>query len=710
MSKSSNNIRPDLLPSGETEGGFPLLAFTFGMASIVGQVALLREFMSLFSGHEIIIGLFLSFWMLLTGAGAFVGGKVHKRVGQPVLPVAFGISFIFAVLALYLLRTGFVVHGAEPEFVTLVVVIFITLLPVCITSGYAFVRYASAFYQTEGRWSVSKIYVWEQLGSSVGGGLLYLLLVQWFDSVRMITVVVFILFLIAGLVAVSSSKRKVLYGVVMLVAGVFFLKFPLQKMLRSLEFGTETIVSIEDTPYGNVVMTSSGEQLNIYENGNLRSYSGDVEVREESVHAVMLRHPAPHKILMIGGATSGTFGEFQKYGDTEVDYVDSNPAIVELLKPEGNERIHLHVKDPFRFLKDVQTKYDVIILNSGLPFNLQENRCFTKEYFGVARSKLKSGGMIGIKGPAKQFHKEDSYLRYLSIIASTGLSVFSNYDIYPGNFVWFVFSDVPVKPLFDERNAGVMSRNVWFNSDYILPDLLEDERQEYVDAVKLNMPVNSCLKPVLLEQSIDSKSDYWHIDRFAYIYIVVGIFIVAFLFFKRRAKVMAVAGFALSGVQLLLIYLLQIVAGNVYEMIGAVFALSMAGMALGGWLHRKFLFRLSSQLPALLLISGVMILLLPFVMRVLVEGGVLFVLQVFTVYLLVLLFSFSGGVIFSVVSFQKSSDVGKMAGSVYGADLTGASAGMLLTSLFLIPVAGMTNTAFVLGALSVIGGLMIFRG
>ena len=707
----SNELKNIFSNIGRTmiAGGFPILSFSFGLASITGQVALLREFMSLFSGHEIIIGLFLSFWMLLTGAGAILGGKFRKGIDPRMLPVILGLSFVIGVLMLYFLRSVVIVHGAEPELSTLVAIIFVSLLPVCLVTGYAFTRYSVGVYETDGKWSISKVYVWEQLGSSVGGGLLYLLLVQWLDSVKILLVVVFYLFFVAIILSDQPLvKKRIVFGLTFLT-GVTLMIVPLQKLLRSLEFKSERIISIKDTPYGNVIVTEADDQINIYENGDLRSYSGDVEKTEEDVHAVLMRHPAPHRALMIGGASSGTFREFRKYRDLIVDYVDADPAVVDLLEDKAGRNVNLFVTDPFRFLKSSGSKYDVIILNAGIPHNLQDNRFYTREFLSVAKAKLNDGGIIGVKGQEKQFHKGDSYVRFLTIIASTGSAVFDSYDVFPGNYIWFLFSDKKILPLFGEVHSDVVEKNLWFNPDYILPDILQNEKDEYLQMLKADMPVNTGLNPVLLEQSIFAKSGYWHIDRYLYVYIVAGLFVVALFFFKSRAKTMAVAGFALSGVQLLLIYLMQIVAGNIYEMIGALFALSMAGMALGGWLHRKYVFRFGIKTGVMLLITGVLILLLPFVMKTLIAGSLLYLLQVLVVYSLVLLFSFAGGVLFSSVSYDDETKTATLAGAVYGADLAGSSVGVLLTSLFFIPIAGMVNTAFLLGIVCVMVGLMMIR-
>ncbi len=687
------------------EGG--ILAFSFGFSSIVGQAALLREFMSLFSGHEIIIGVFLAFWMFFVGIGALSAKRSKGKLELFLLPMLMGFAFILGVLLLYFARNHLVIHGAEPEFNTILLIIAITLMPLCLITGFAFTKYSIVLSSGDKEWSITKVYFYEQLGSSVGGGILYIILIRWFDSVQILITVVFFMFAISAIVSGMLPGKKKLTLLLIFLTGVILLALPLQKMLRAVEFKSEKIVLISDTPYGNVVVTASDDQTNIYENSSLRSFSDEVERTEEDVHAVMMRHPDPHKVLMIGGASSGTFHELKKYGDISIDYVDIDPAIIEILKKSKDAgSVSFYADDPLRFLKKDKKFYDIIILNTGLPHNLQDNRFYSKEFFELARSKLNQGGILGVKGPEKQFHREDSYIRYLCTIAATGLTVFRKYDIFPGNNIFILFADGSFMPLFEERYYSVIRQNLYFNPGYILPDLVEDERLSYLNEINLKVPVNTCLEPRLLKQSIVVKSGYWQINSKVYVFVAFVLFVFVIVFFKNQSRAMAVTGSSLSGVQLALIFLMQIVAGNVYEVLGVLFALSMAGMALGSCMNRKYFHGLRISSAAVMVVAGILILTLPFVMRMLTGMQTGYVLQVVIVYVLVVLFSFIGGVLFSSLSYQPERATGIVAGSVYGADLFGSSAGVLLSSVFLFPVAGMVNAIFILGIICLMFGML----
>ncbi len=63
-----------------------------GFSTIVTQTVLLREFLTVFSGNELVIGIVLASWMILTGTGAYLGQFAKERF--------FGSNWILIVLTL----------------------------------------------------------------------------------------------------------------------------------------------------------------------------------------------------------------------------------------------------------------------------------------------------------------------------------------------------------------------------------------------------------------------------------------------------------------------------------------------------------------------------------------------------------------------------------------------------------------------------------
>jgi len=49
-----------------------------GVSSIVTQLSLMREMLGAFAGNEMVLGVILGNWLLLTGLGAFLGRSAHR--------------------------------------------------------------------------------------------------------------------------------------------------------------------------------------------------------------------------------------------------------------------------------------------------------------------------------------------------------------------------------------------------------------------------------------------------------------------------------------------------------------------------------------------------------------------------------------------------------------------------------------------------------
>jgi spermidine synthase len=72
MMSSPENSEPEKQRL-EIEARMILSVVAVGISSTVTQIILLREFLSVFYGNELVIGIILANWMMLTGFGSFLG-------------------------------------------------------------------------------------------------------------------------------------------------------------------------------------------------------------------------------------------------------------------------------------------------------------------------------------------------------------------------------------------------------------------------------------------------------------------------------------------------------------------------------------------------------------------------------------------------------------------------------------------------------------
>ena len=177
---------------------FPLSPFSFhiftpafsfavcclGLSAFLTQLALMREFVSAFSGNELVFGIVLGNWMLLTGIGSTLG-KTVSRLRRPIATfliaqLLIALLPIADVFLLRWLRNVVFLHGVEVGVTETVASCFVLLAPYCLVTGYiltvacqiaaAAVR-PRACYRTFrlGAAEIGRVYLLDNLGNVLGG-------------------------------------------------------------------------------------------------------------------------------------------------------------------------------------------------------------------------------------------------------------------------------------------------------------------------------------------------------------------------------------------------------------------------------------------------------------------------------------------------------------------------------------------------------------
>ena len=92
----------------EPQGGSSLILLAvcgLGLSSVITQLALMREMLGAFSGNEMVLGIILGNWLLLTGIGAWLGRTTNRRRNPRLLLVLLLLLVALMPLAqMFLLR------------------------------------------------------------------------------------------------------------------------------------------------------------------------------------------------------------------------------------------------------------------------------------------------------------------------------------------------------------------------------------------------------------------------------------------------------------------------------------------------------------------------------------------------------------------------------------------------------------------------------
>ncbi len=123
---------------------------------------------------------------------------------------------------------------------------------------------------------------------------------------------------------------------------------------------------------------------------------------EMIVHVPMAVNPAVKKVLVIGAGDGGTVRELTKYASVEqIDMVEIDRMVVDACKEFlptvssklNDPRVHIFIDDGLRFVRHVENKYDLIIVDSTDPFGPGEG-LFTTEFYGNCCKALTADGIL----------------------------------------------------------------------------------------------------------------------------------------------------------------------------------------------------------------------------------------------------------------------------------------------------------------------------
>lgn len=741
-----------------------LAILVMGFSGIVAQILLLRELLVTFYGNELSIGIILANWLILEAFGCFFLGKRIEAFKRRIEAFV-GLQLIFSLslpLAVYLTRILKEIIGVTPgEALGLLPILyssFLILLPISLPHGALFTfgcKIYSQFHK-DNAGSIGKVYVYEILGTIVGGIAFTYLLVPYFHSLQMALGVALLNLILCVLLLLHFWQRNKLLcsiSAVCLLLCAYLVFGQRADVLHQLsvrqQWSGQDVVHYQNSIYGNLVVTKRGEQYTFFSDGIpiITTPTPDITFVEEFVHLPMLAHPKPKEVLVISGGAGGVINEVLKHPVQRVDYAELDPLLLELVEMFPTElteaelsdpRVNIEYTDGRLFLKRTPRKYDLVLVGLSDPSDLQVNRLFTKEFFWLVKRRLKEEGMLVINLPGSLTYLGEELKNLNGCILNTLKSVYPHVRIIPGDGTnLFLASTSPQVSLINptQLSQRLNERNLEVN-------LLTPAHLEYkLHPRWLNwflrsleggtQKINRDFSPLGLFYSLS----YWNALFSPYMRgpfrwfegmklwhfgIPLAILTLVFLIIRfkvaRLAKLsiplcIATTGFAGMIFDLALIFTFQALYGYVYHWIGLLVTAFMAGAAAGSlWLtsildriKRDFGFFLKLELAIVLFAGALPVIFLRF-SPYLDRPVVFFLLQ-----MVFLLLSFLSGLlvgaefplankIYLTPPFQRKGGTPNLSGTaglLYGSDLFGGWVGGILGGVVLLPVLGLVGTCMV---------------
>ena len=693
-----------------------ILFALLGFITLVTQLVLLREYIKALHGNELVIGMFLALWMVLTAAGAKAGANYRARIKAPTILRAFVLIAVFPVflyLVLILIARLVLLPGIVPGMLSSVTHM-VLIVPFTLVTGFLFSYLARAVkFKNPG----ATFYMLDSLGSLAGGVLFGLLLVFFLGNLQVMILVYMLTMLTLAILFRYPGKPA--YKIFLLFAGVTAFSLMLLPRIKNgiegMRYQGETILEARDTPHGNVTFTDRDGLVTGYLDRNPVVSSSELAVCEEQVHYPALQHKAPVSFLLIGGGLSGTEDEILKYMPERFDYCEANRWMYHLgLKYLHAAEYHRFIKtDGRRWLaKNDTVKYDVIISSAGEPLTLGWNRYFTREFYDMARSSLTEEGIFSVRLPSSGNYINEAATDQLRITYLTLKEVFTHVALVPGQATWFLASENPLS-----LDYPVLLKDKGILTTYVHGDYLDTQRLTFESDILLERirekedRINSDLWPVLFFRSLTGWSNM--IGGKGLLYIgILGLlaFILLMFTYPRLRSAMYVAGFSGAGMQILLIMVMQAYYGIVYLAAPLMITLFMAGIVVG-----TFVWKEVWRNPSISKTTGLMwiLALTSAATVVLLKTEQLFVHHWSGMTILCILNIIPGLVVGSVYGMlvqlhHREAPSGQ--GRLYNADLAGAAIGSLLPPLFLVPLIGVSNTFILFCGINVAAGLYVQKG
>ncbi len=719
------NSNPKKLP-------FLFAVTLIGTAALTSQILLVREIVNLFAGNELLYGLTIFLWLIMYSCGSGLLGKFSKYVKNRlntfiILQSAIALLPPFEILLSRLIKNFLGIPlGATLNLTTTIFIILLLLAPVTLILGFQFALASTllASILKKETSQISRVYIFESLGSVLGGIALTYLLLFFLNAFQIAAVLVILISGSLLIIGQVLTKRKVLIlGSGLLIFAVILFASANYLNFQSTRLGWKDyqLVEVADSPYGRITILEDQGTLSFFENGELFFSEADQVGKEEVAHLSMLLHPRPQDVLLIGGGVSGITNELLKYQLKSLDYVELDYKMVELASKhiEFNPAVKIFTADGITYLKETDKKYSLIIINLPNPSTAQINRFYTLEFFRLCKEKLLESGILTftletsesfigkeLKLLNQSVHKTFSKVfKHVAIIPGS-----SNY--YFGSDKWFTHYRWPLINRWRQRNIATQ----YFKSDNLYYILWPNKIKYVRDTIQFDesTPINTSLKPISYYLELLVWASYFYSPiknffyllmkiKFLYFLIFLTTLLLAIKFISLKIKritlptIITLLGFTGMCVQLIIIYSFQSLYGYVYHVIGLLTAAFIGGLAAGSFgIHS-----LSPKIKNPQLILKIVLASLLFLVMAIFAS-----IRFFPLPLASFLVALPIGSAFPLavkIHEKYKREIGSLAGILYGSDLFGGALAGIVTTIFLIPIFGIMQTfmiAIVVGAAS----------
>ncbi|MCX7917777.1 MAG: polyamine aminopropyltransferase [bacterium] len=228
----------------------------------------------------------------------------------------------------------------------------------------------------------------------------------------------------------------------------------------------------------------------LFIDGLIQSIEKGEEVYHESlVHPSLFSHPEPKNVLIIGGGEGATLREVLKHPVEKVKMVDIDGDMIEIAKKYlkfdkgafDDKRTEIIIEDGFKYIKESNEKYDIIIMDATDPGEIPSCLLYTPEFFKLCFSHLNKKGIFVTQGGTCIYLHHDRikslYTNLKKIFKKVRIYISPVFGLLPS---WTFFSAVKGNIKIEKEPEKKLKKELFFYSTEIheslfsLPNFLRD--------------------------------------------------------------------------------------------------------------------------------------------------------------------------------------------------------------------------------------------
>lgn len=716
-----------------------IIFFLSGIFALFAQVILVREFIAVFYGNELIIATVTAVWMLAVFAGNRFAAIFLKKNLKVLLTVMLASIFItpFALLVLKLITsTILTTNNVIAPFKTILTTAFFTVLPVGILNGFLF-SIGSGMAHQDKELNAVAFYRSETLGLLVGGLIFTFIFARNFTNFASLIYLTNAILITTCILSFIHFNTKIRFIFLLLPTALIVLPSTATiSAYESLSFKNEKLIKTVPSVYGTIAITENKKQHNFYLNNFYKGCSDDKLNSGLNAHVPLCAVKNKSTLLYIGSLYDETLAQLLTDKAVLKIYVPvSDFAVLETIKPYLSEKQQLALTDKRVillkeservFLKNTDEKFSCVLINIGKPQTGITNRFYTLEFFKMLKKRLSADAVLVIKFKQNKTYvlPEDACL--LLSIAKTLKQSFAVTKNYLSDMTIMCAAQTDVLP----KNSDEAARNLKTDitpKGYLNQNMIKDifgkkaeinfkEATKVTEEIKINTDLNPAAYYFNLQKQTalytGKKISHAFINMSAKSWFIISCILAALFTPRKKADInatvlysMTCLSFACITLLLCLIYSLHATYGTVYVHISLLTAVFMGGIY-RGTTYAQIAVSLPNQNvhTFLLRLIGIKITIILFVgfLAVMFKLFTLFLPPKLLQMLLWLLLTFYlgnfNGYAFGLVSKiremlpHKDKD---LTGGIYAADILGGSFGAFLCGMVFIPRLGIYQTCAV---------------